>query len=300
MPARDLLRVTCAAILAMGCVAASAAPPPSSLAFSLVPLQRFDSGLDAGGEVGYSALLLSLAATRALDRRASLGLRLSLDAEDWRFDRPLGFDGVDPWGQILRVGVSLPYRFTTESGWSLGLTPTIESSGETGARFADTIEYGATLSAARAVRPDLTLGVGIGVFERIDETRAFPYVVVDWRIDERWRLANPFAASPAGPAGLELSYRFDGGWTAGLGAAYRSYRHRLDTDGPIPGGIGEHRFVPVFVQLSRPVTESLSINLYAGAALATRLRVEDAAGQRLHSEDVDPAEMLGISLFGRF
>jgi hypothetical protein len=300
MPAPRIAHVACALVLSTGIGAVSMAQSPPGVSFSIAPVVQFDSDLDSGGDAAYAAILTSLGTSWRIDERSSLGVRLRLDYEDWHFDKPLGFGGEQPWDRLYRAGISVPYGFTTEGGWRLGLTPTIESSGESGANFSDTLEYGATASVSRAVRPDLTLGVGVGVFEKIEETSAFPFLIIDWRINDRLRLTNPFPAGPAGPAGLELSYALDSGWTAGVGAAYRSFRFRLDSDGPFPDGVGEHRFIPVFVQLGRDLTENLSFKLYAGAATETTLRVEDEKGRRLYEEDQDPAAMLGVSVIGRF
>jgi hypothetical protein len=243
---------------------------------------------------------MSFGGTLPLDDRTSIGLRLRLDGEDWRFSDPSGFGGVAPWDQVYRAGLSVPLSLRTEGGWRFSLTPTLESAAETGARLSESLEYGATGSVARALTSDLTLGVGVGVFDKIEETSAFPFLVIDWRITERLRLTNPFAAGPAGPAGLELTYRFGSGWTAGVGAAYRSYRFRLDEHGKVPNGVGEHRVLPIFLQLQRALTDQLSISLYAGVATATRLRVETSNGRGLYEEDQDPAAMLGLTLIGRF
>ncbi|MBK1645499.1 hypothetical protein CKO25_12765 [Thiocapsa imhoffii] len=292
-----------AAIITLCCVGLSmgvAAQPPSSISFSASPLYQFDSDLERGGQSGYSALLMALGASWTLGSGARIGLQLRLDEQDWRFRDPVAFLGVAPWNRITQVGVSLPYAVTSADGWRLNLTPTIEYAGESGARFSDALEYGATVSAAKRLRPDLTLGLGVGVFSKIEETSAFPFVVVDWNITERVRLTNPFPAGPAGPAGLQLSYAFDAGWSAGVGAAYRSNRFRLDKNGPVANGIGEHRFIPVYIQLARDLSERLRLDLYAGVSTATRLRVEDHRGRKLIEEDQDPAPMLGITLSGRF
>lgn len=298
MPAR--VRSAVAIVLSAGMAAAPAARAAPSVSFSVTPVYQVDAGLDSGGEAGFTALLASAGAGWRLHPRASLGARLRLDYEDWRFDDPRGFGGVAPWTRLYRAGVSVPYGLETAGGWRWGLTPTIEYSGEAGARLEDALEYGFTASVSRDVRPDLTLGLGVGVFERLEDSSVFPFLIVDWRISERLRLTNPFAAGPAGPAGLELSYRLPSGWTAGVGAAYRSYRHRLDQDGPYPGGVGEHRFVPLFVQLGRDLSKGMALRLYAGVAAGTRLRVEDEDGRRLEEEDADPSATLGVSLSGRF
>jgi hypothetical protein len=287
-------------ILIAGSLPAAAQPPAERFSWSIAPVYGFDGGLDAGGEAGYTSVLTRLGRSWSLDQQSSLGVQLKLDYEDWRFDDPVGFGGHDPWGQIYRTGLSFPFSHGTRGGWRLLFSPTIEYSGESGAELSDALEYGATLSALRRLGPDLTLGLGVGVFERIEETSVFPFIAIDWRINERLRLSNPFVAGPAGPAGLELSYTLGSDWRLGLGAAYRSLRHRLDRDGPFPGGVGEYRFIPVFVNLGRDLSPSVRFSLYAGVALDGELRVEDKNGRRLYEDDQDPTPMLGISVIGRF
>jgi hypothetical protein len=245
-------------------------------------------------------VLTSLARTWALDARSTLRLGLSVDYEDWRFNDIAAFGGAQPWGSLYRVGLSVPYSYITAGGWRLTFSPTLEYAGESGAELSDALEYGALVSAARRLSPDLTLGLGVGVYERIEQTRAFPFLIVDWRITERLRLTNPLPAGPAGPAGLELSYALDSGWEIGLAAAFRSFRFRLDENGPVPNGIGENSYLPVVARIGRRISEALTLNLYAGAALAGDLRVEDRDGNGLYDEDRDPAGLVGLSLVGRF
>ncbi|WP_201098368.1 DUF6268 family outer membrane beta-barrel protein [Thiocystis minor] len=289
-----------AAVMLAGSTAVFAESSPTNISASLTLLQHVESDLDAGGEAGFTGVFATVGGLWTRGPRSSLGLRLKIDFEDWNFDHVGGFGGATPWGDLYRVGLSVPYGYVTEGGWRLGLTPTVEYSGEADARLSDALEYGATVTAARRIRSDLTLGFGVGVYARIEETSLFPFLMVDWRITDRLRLTNPLVAGPTGPAGLELSYALNSGWEVGMGAAYRSYRHRLDRDGPFPGGVGENRYIPVFVRVGREFSETLKINLYAGAAMDSMLRVEDANGNRLYEEDQDPAAMLGLSLSGRF
>ena len=99
---------------------------------------------------------------------------------------------------------------------------------------------------------------------------------------------------------LFLDYRFDGGWTAGVGAAWRVWRFRLSDTGPTPGGIGEERGVPVFLRVTRRFTDRLALHLYGGVVVAGQLRLEDASGRRLREEDYDPAPLFGATFVGSF
>lgn len=274
--------------------------PATNDRFSITPVYQFAGDLDSGGDAGYAGVLTSVGRTWTLDARSTLRLGLSFDYEDWHFSDMAAFGGMEPWGSLYRVGVSVPYSYTTGNGWRLSFSPTLEYSGESGAELSDALEYGALVSAARRLSPDLTLGLGVGVYARIEQTRAFPFLIVDWRITDRLRLTNPLPAGPAGPAGLEISYALDSAWELGIAAAFRSFRFRLDENGPVPNGVGENAYLPVVARIGYRISDALTFNLYAGAALAGNLRVEDRNGNGIYDEDRDPAGLVGLSVVGRF
>lgn len=300
MSASLAVRGCSAAILMAASAVAGAQSSSGGYTFSLTPFYHFDSDLDAGGDASFAGVFTSFGRSWALDERSSLGFRLQFDYEDWDFSGAQGFGGADPWDDISRFTLAVPYRFVASNGLIWNVTPAVGYTGESGASSSDSIEYGATLSAVQRVHPDLLLGLGIGVFDQIEDTTVFPFVIVDWQINQRWRLSNPVQAGPAGPAGLELSYALSNGWEAGLAVAYRSNRHRLDKDGPFPDGVGEHRYIPVVARMGRSLSETLKLDFYLGAETGTRLRVEDRNGNRLFEDDQDPGVLLGASLVGRF
>jgi hypothetical protein len=294
------LAVGLACALVVFSAATVAQPPSAGYRFMVTPIYRMTSDLDSGGEARYGGLLMSLGRSWSLDARSTLGFGLDLGHLDWSFDNPVNFGGVAPWDRVDRLGLSVPFTYAAGGGWTLGISPTLEYSGESGAEVSDALEYGALLSLVKPVRDGLTLGFGFGVYERIEETSLFPVLIVNWRINERLRLSNPAPAGPTGPAGLELSYALGSGWELGIGGAYRSNRFRLDRDGAFPSGVGEYRRVPVLARIGRRLSDGLSLSLYAGVSLNSQLRVEDAKGRGLYAEDLDPAVTFGLSLAGRF
>jgi hypothetical protein len=280
--------------------AGACAQETASYTAAITPVYQFDSDLDSGGDVGYAGVFTSIRGNWALDAHSSLGVGLRFDYEDWRFNGVSPLGGIQPWDQLYRAGISIPYSYTTDGGWRWTFSPTVEYSGESGASLSDSLEYGALVSAARRFHTGLTLGLGVGVYDRIEETRAFPFLIVDWRITDRLRLTNPLSTGPAGPAGLEVSYTLGSGWEAGIAAAYRSFRFRLDENGAIPNGIGENQNVPLVARIGRKISDTLSFNFFVGATLAGNLRAEDQNGNRLYDVDRDPAALIGLSLAARF
>ncbi len=74
--------------------------------------------------------------------------------------------------------------------------------GAAGAEASESLSYGAVLSAAYAIGPNLMLGLGTGIFERLDQSEVFPFVVIDWKINDRLRLV--YLANPNSPSGTVL------------------------------------------------------------------------------------------------
>jgi hypothetical protein len=158
----------------------------------------------------------------------------------------------------------------------------------------------AVATIAKVFSPDLVLGLGVSVFRRINETNALPFLIVNWKINDRWRVANPFEAGPAGGGGLELVYAPDDHWEFAAGATYRSYRFRLSEDGPTPNGIGENSFIPVFARISRTLTKELRFDFYATIQTAGKLTVDNSNGSGRYSEDYKVAPGMGATLAYRF
>lgn len=267
--------------------------------FSVTPIWQGNANIDNGGDFDATGVGIRVGTSSGFGSGHRAGVTLHYDYLDYDFSSRTAF-GDAPWGQVQRFGFSVPLVFGGADGWFYGITPSVEWSRENGADLGESVIYGGILSATKAFAPDQRLGLGLGVFSDIEETRVIPILVVNWRLNDRWSLVNPLPAGPAGPAGLELNYRFDNGWDLGLGAAYRSLRFRLSENGPTPDGVGVERGVPVFLRLSADFSDQASLFLYAGAIVGGELRVEDSGGNTLREESFDPAPLLGATFRMRF
>jgi hypothetical protein len=267
---------------------------------SVTPVYQGKGDLDGGGD--YSALSTILRAGMLGDlgggRRA--GVVLNYDYTNYDFSSPGAFGGVAPWGAVQRYGIAAPLSLAVSEGWFLGVTPSIDWIHEKGAKVDQSLTWGAVFSATKFQADGNRLGFGLAVFARIEQTSVFPLLIVDWKLSDRWRLTNPLPAGPTGPAGLELDYRFDGGWNVGLGVARRTTRFRLSDTGPAANGVGEERGVPIFLRATRGFGAGVSLNLYGGFSAAGQLRVEDSSGRDLRSVNVGAAPLFGATLSARF
>jgi len=239
-------------------------------------------------------------ATTSIGGLNRAGVTFNHDYADDSFSNPAAFGGVAPWGVLQHYGVAAPLFFGSDSGGIVNVTPSVDWFRENGADWSESLNWGGIVSESRTFPDGNRLGFGLGVFQRIEKTRVFPLIFVDWKLTERWRIVNPLPAGPTGPTGLELDCRLDGGWNIGLGAAWRTTRFKLSATGPVPDGIGEERGIPVLLRPTRSLAERTTLHLYAGVVTAGQLRVEDSSGNALREVDFDPALLLGAALTARF
>jgi hypothetical protein len=266
---------------------------------ALTGLAQFDTDLDGGGSFHWTGGIASASLAQQFTPELAAGLRLQYDYQQWSFDNPTAFGGVAPWESLNLPSVGVSVTYAPSADLRFTVAPAVEWAYESGASTGDALLYGAVASAAKVFSPDLVLGLGAGVFRQIDENKIFPFLVVNWKIDDRWRLTNPFPAGPVGGAGLELVYTMDQ-WQFAGGATYRSYKFRLKDDGPTPGGIGEHRFVPVYVRAGRQLAPRTTLDLYAALLVGGRLTVQDANGNDRFQSDYSTAPVVGLTLAHRF
>lgn len=268
--------------------------------FSYTPVYQFETDLDAGGSFDVGRHYLNFEAMQQLNRDLRLGLGLSYGYEDWNFDDRTDIAGASLWSDLHRAGVSLPIFYRAGNSWTLGLTPTVEFSGESGAEFSDSLIYGGVISASRSFGDNLFLGLGFGIFDELEETVFFPFIVIDWQIGPRFRLANPYRAGPAGPAGLELIYAPAETWELGIGGAYRSLRYRKDDGGAVPDGVVENEFFVGFLRIGKSLSRAFSLDLSGGFLFNGELSIEDADGNGIGDEDYDPAPFAALTFSGEF
>jgi hypothetical protein len=294
------LRIILASLISLCLAYAAQAQESSWRSFVSASPVFEDANLDGGGDVSVGGVIMRVGTSTGFGAGNRAGVVLNYDYFDYSFKNPAAFGGVAPWNIMQRYGFSVPLSLALRDGWSLGFTPAMDWFRENGAQTSESLVWGATLSAIKRFSDGNVLGLGVAAFDGLEKTTFFPFPIVDWRFGPRWRLINPLAAGPTGPAGLELDYLFDNGWTLGVGATWRRTRYRLSEDGPAPNGIGEVSGAPIFLRASRDFARTLTLNLYAGVVVGGQLRVENSSGDLLRKDDFDLAPILGANVTFRF
>ncbi len=142
--------------------------------FSYTPIYQFETDLDNGGNFDVSRHYLNVNIMRPFGQNLRMGLGLSYEFEKWNFNDLSNVVGATPWSSIHRPGISLPIFYTFPDKWTLGFTPAVEYSGESGAEFGESLNYGGVLSLAHPFSRNLYLGLGFGLFNRLEKTTVFP------------------------------------------------------------------------------------------------------------------------------
>lgn len=294
-----LKKSLCCALIAAAPLFAHAAG--TEFNYAVTPVYVPDFNLDSGGKASTTWILGSVGAKTQIDPQQSLGVTLKAARQDWSFENPQAWGGVTPWGNLNRVDISLPYTYATQSGWLFSVAPNVQYAGETGADQGESMSYGATAFAAKFISPGLMLGLGLGAWTGLEESQIFPFLIVNWQITDALRLGNPFVASPAGPAGLELAWKVAPQMELAAGGTWRSYQTRLATDNKVAAnGVLEDNSIPLFVRGSYTVNKAVRFDAYVGSAVSGEFIIYNQNGQKISTEKHDAMPFVSLSMSGTF
>lgn len=289
------------AVLATTAPAAAQSTTPWRLAADAFYGSQGDADIDQGGEVGLAFGGLGASLLYAPDRTWSAGLRLAATRYRYDFAGSGPIASLDPWSDVNTVTLGLPVFYAFDPQWSLFAQAIVQRSGTKDADSGESGVYGGLAAINYAFAPDRRVGLGAGYFTGLEEDSVVPLLFVDWQFDDHWRLKNPLQAGPAGGAGLELVRTLGGGWEASIGGAYRSLRFRLDeTLAAAPNGVGEYGATLAFARVRYSFGRDLSLDFYAGAEIGGKIKLIDANGNDLRTDNFSTGPVLALSLTGQF
>lgn len=307
----NLFAIIISALLLSGSGIAYAQEPPAgktagarpgvSYDFSVAPFYQPSADIDGGGDFSLGAVFIRFKAGAPVSERTNLGISLSYDVDDYDFGGTTEFGGMAPWNDARRFGISFPIFSRLPNNWAFNFSPAVNWLKEQGADSSESISYGATTFLLKSFSREKSIGLGAGVFREIDDdTKVFPFIAVNWKFNDYWRLTNPFDADVLGPAGLELQYRLNDRWQLGGGGVYRSFRFRLDREGVAPNGIGENKGLVGFLRLRRELRSGIDFDVYGGATFDGELELRDQNGDRISSGEYETAPFIALSFSGSF
>lgn len=288
------------AVLSTTALAQSGNAYPFQTDVSITGLGTFKTNLqNSGGSFGWGSGIVAASIGRQIDPQWTFGASLSYAVESWSFSSPTAFGGQAPWGTINRPSVGFNLGYAIQPDLRVFVAPAFQWDYETNADKSAQ-NFGAVVGASKAFSRDQVIGLGLGVFHQIDANRYFPFLIINWKLDDKWKLANPFRAGPTGGAGLEAIYTIDDNWEFAAGGTYRQYRFRLKEDGPNANGIGQNQGIPLFARLSRKMGKDAQFDVYAGATVGGALKLYDPTGNLLIKTDYNVAPFLAATFSANF
>ncbi len=289
----------CATISATA--SANAETPDWRLALDGGAVKQFESSLDTGGDFDIDRYFFRFSATRDIGSAWNAGISLGYGENRYGFSGSSGFGGIDPWSKIRGFRVSVPIRYRADDKWSFVGIPSLRYSGESGADWSDSQQWGVLAAAAYRVSDRLTIGPGFGIFSEIeDDTDFFPIVLVDWKISDTLSLNTGRGLAASRGPGLSLSWTPKQRWRLSLEGRYEKTRFRLDDGGPVPDGVGQDQSIPIALAVAYKPTPDLELSLLGGVEFSGKLRLEDSSGNRLTESDYDTAPFAGAFVKVRF
>ena len=260
----------------------------------------FTRDLDGGGDVDWTAVGLSAGVSKQFDPDFSAGMSLRYAEEDWHFGGSGPWRGAAPWEQLQRPSVALSTSLGLWRSLRVGVSPTLEWAYDSKADASDALIYGGVVSVAMVFTPRFTLGGGAGVTRQFYNVKTSPFVIVDWRLTDRLRLANAVPAGPEGAAGVELRFAATPDWEIAAGGVSRSDRFRLTARGAGKGDVGETSGIPLLARVSRRFPSKSRLDVYAGVMANGKLTIRDADGNARVKETCDTAPALAATLSREF
>ena len=174
----------------------------------------------------------------------------------------------------------------------------MDSAGEPGADFSDTLRSSIFGAAIWRVEEDLSLGVGAFVNRRLEgDWRAFPIPVIDWRFAEGWRFRTEGRLDRVSAV---VSHDVADDFVVGAELGFFGQRYRLEDEGPAADGIFEERRFFAGLSAEWKVSSGFSLLGLLGVQFGGRFELDDDDGDRIERTDLGVAPIVGLGFELRF
>ncbi|MFO0873610.1 MAG: DUF6268 family outer membrane beta-barrel protein [Phycisphaerales bacterium] len=277
------------------------APPPAGMKVASILAggggYQFKTDLSNGGSLALTRLAAGTQVRVAFTDQFSLGLNFGFryDDYDWGGDvfpavTPPSGGSLAPWGSIYTVGIGAIMNWQLDERWTLSAGPLFQFSGESDVDAGDAFSGGGIVGAAYRFDDDLLVGGGVGVLTRIeDDPLVFPQIVLDWRINDRFRLTTQGGPTAVVRQGIELVYTPAKPLEFALGGRAEYLRFRLGGQDVAPDGIGEEQSYPLWLRAGWRPLPQLRVDVYAGVTIWSEFKLSDSSGGVLGKDTLDPA-----------
>jgi hypothetical protein len=254
-----------------------------------------DADLDTDGDFGLQSYGVAGNYKQGLAGGHAIGFGAAAGLDKYSFSNSSVFGNDAPWDDIQRFALNMQYSYRIDQQQSLFVMPSVEYAGESGADFSESLRFGGIVGYVKQFSRTLTIGIGGAVYTGMEDTSAYPIILLNWQFAQDWRLGNSYRPGPTTPAGLEFTYTGLENWQLGIGAAYTSTRFALDDSGTAREGYGENESGLIYLSGTYAISDQSSLDLFLGTTFGGELSIEDSDGDSVASEDYDPSLVLSVA-----
>jgi hypothetical protein len=265
---------------------------------------QFDTGLDTAGDFSVARGSVGLGVQAPLGDRLSLNIGASYSMAYYDFERVLRFGFLEPWSDINTIRIMAIANYELNDQWAIFGGPMATIAAEGGADWSDACTGGGMAGVGYRVGPNVVMRLGVAATSELeDDASISPVILVEWQIDDHWRLgAGGLDAGASDVYGLGVTYAFDERFSIGgrIGAVRNRFRVDDSTFALAPDGIGQdERGIANLALIFRPA-QQVEISFIVGVAFGGEIRIENSDGDGLFDEDYDPAAFGGFRVLLRF
>lgn len=250
-----------------------------------------------GGQLDSYSLDASVTAAIPVDESTDATLTLGQTSTAYLFDSFGSFGGGrnDPIDYGLRYGLSGTITHAIDREWMAFGGAAVNSTGEVGADFDETLTFGGYAGLMYHVHEDLSVGVALGGFSQLeDDFSFFPVPTLHWQIDDYWRLVVG-GGTTTGQPGAEITYHLNDAWEVGLSATYDRKQFRLEDDNDdVPGGVFEDVSVPIALLVTWQPEPNLKVSGSIGSMVYREVNLQSDTGDGQGEAAISPSFLVGI------
>jgi hypothetical protein len=263
---------------------------------------QFNAGIDTAGNFDVTRALAGIGTRFPLGERLGVGVSATYDLAAYDFDDAAVFGGGQPWGDIHTGRLMAMGNYTVDEHWFVFAGGVAGIAAVSGADASGSWTGSGFIGGGYRASDHLSVQLGVSVTSQLeDDSQVLPMFVVDWQLDERWKLhAGAVEFGVTDVVGVGVMYRVNDQWSLGARTGYVRQRFRLDGSGFAPDGVGEDERAKAALVLRWGPRPGLQVSVLGGVALGGKLQVEDDDGGHLFKEDYDPAPFVGARVSWQF
>lgn len=252
--------------------------------------------LGSSGEVSVQRANAGIDVILNLPEQAMLILTAESEYSWYDFDNTTGLvpGNSDPLDRTTAYGFGARLNLPLNEKWTALAGGQIRWTYEEDADTSDALVGIASLGASYKFDNGLTLGLSVAGGNRLeDDLLIIPIPVLNWQINDQWRLESR-------GAGGRLSYKQSDALTLFGGGAWEYRQYRLREDGPLPDGVMSDERVTFETGATWEPKPLLQITASIGVVAYNEYEFQDSNGDTFSDEDADAHLQFKAGLALRF